>query len=198
MDRFKTLTGTACPLRLENIDTDQLIPARFMSRPRAVGYGNYLLHDARTDETGAIHGRFILDNPRYVGASILIAKRNFGTGSSREAAVYALWDYGIRCVIAPSFGDIFASNATKNGLLLATVTEAVGETLLNDAIATMTVDLDAQTITSGKAQHSFVIDPARRQQLLNGWDDLDMTLCHTADIQLFRETRLKHQPWAFV
>lgn len=193
MERFTTLTATACPLGLANIDTDQLIPARFMKRSRAEGYGGFLLHDLRFAPDGAVRDGFVLDDPNYAASKILVARRTFGTGSSREAAVYALWDYGIRCVIAPSFGDIFASNAVKNGLLPAVVSDADCETLLaalaGSALPQLTVDLDALTITSAGTPFSFGIDPVRRLQLLNGWDDLDLTRRHSADITGFRAAR---------
>jgi 3-isopropylmalate/(R)-2-methylmalate dehydratase small subunit len=198
MDKFSTLVATACPLALANIDTDQLIPARFMKRSRAQGYGGFLLHDLRFDDGGAPLD-FVLDEPRFAGAGILVTRRNFGTGSSREAAVYALWDYGIRCVIAPSFGDIFASNAVKNGLLPALVSEAVAEQLLaslqGDATPQITVDLEALTITDHGTAIPFAIDSVRRQQLLNGWDDMDLTLLHGDAVAAFRAVRLKHEPW---
>ena len=124
MQPFVTLTAPACPLPLSNVDTDQLIPARFMSRPRSEGYGDFLLHDLRRGEAGALDPAFPLN--AHPGAGILVARRNFGCGSSREAAVYALADFGFACVIAPSFGDIFASNAVNNGLLPATVPGAFG------------------------------------------------------------------------
>ena len=123
MQPFQRLTATACPLPYANIDTDQLIPARFMKRSRAEGYGGYLLHDMRFSGDGAEIADFPLNRSRYRNAQIIVARRNFGAGSSREAAVYALVDYGIRCVIAPSFGDIFASNSVNNGLLPARVDE---------------------------------------------------------------------------
>lgn len=196
MDKFTTLTAPACPLGFENVDTDQLIPARFMSRPRSAGYGGFLLHDLRFDEAGASKG-FMLDT-RYAAAKIMVARRNFGTGSSREAAVYALWDFGMRCVIAPSFGDIFASNAVKNGLLPATVTPEDAEVLLTrlaEGDAPITVDLEALTITAGNFRCGFTIDPVRRLQLLNGWDDLDLTRRHTGEITAFRAARLGAEPW---
>jgi 3-isopropylmalate/(R)-2-methylmalate dehydratase small subunit len=200
MERFTQLAAIACPLAFENIDTDQLIPARFMSRPRTAGYGGFLLHDQRFGPDGKAKD-FILDAPAYAGAQIIMARRNFGTGSSREAAVYALWDYGIRCIIAPSFGDIFASNAVKNGLLPAQVSEPEADDLLGtlgDASApVITVDLEACTIRSGKRSFSFAIDPVRRLQLLNGWDDLDLTLQHQTAILSYREQRSQVQPWAF-
>jgi 3-isopropylmalate/(R)-2-methylmalate dehydratase small subunit len=200
MQRFTKLTAIACPLAFENIDTDQLIPARFMSRPRTAGYGGYLLHNQRYGLDGDSKG-FIVDNPTYAGAKILVARRNFGTGSSREAAVYALWDFGIRCVIAPSFGDIFASNAVKNGLLPAQVSEAQADQLLavlTDTFAPIiTVDLESNRIMWGNQNIPFVTDPVRRLQLLNGWDDLDLTLQHQSAIQTYREQRSRDQAWTF-
>jgi 3-isopropylmalate/(R)-2-methylmalate dehydratase small subunit len=194
MEAFATLTARPCPLGLANVDTDQLIPARFMKRSRAEGYGGFLLHDLRFDETGQPRPDFILNRPEHAAARILIARRNFGTGSSREAAVYALWDYGVRCVIAPSFGDIFASNAVKNGLLPAIVNETDMETLLSDA-GDFTIDVVAMTITSSQHSIPFTIDPVRRLQLLNGWDDIDLTRRHTADIAAFRKAHQLSQPW---
>jgi 3-isopropylmalate/(R)-2-methylmalate dehydratase small subunit len=198
MEKFTTLTAPACPLGLANVDTDQLIPARFMSRPRSAGYGGFLLHDLRFDEVGSSKG-FMLDAPRYQGAKILVNRRNFGTGSSREAAVYALWDFGIACVIAPSFGDIFASNAVKNGLLPATVSPEDAEALIMALEGTeapaLTVDLEAMTITCGSITCAFTLDPVRRLQLLNGWDDLDLTRRHTAEIAAFRAGRIAAHPW---
>ena len=195
MQPFKTLEAVACPLAIENIDTDQLIPARFMSRPRAAGYGGYLLHDVR-----AAQSPFVLDHQRYAGAGIVVARRNFGTGSSREAAVYALWDYGIRCVIAPSFGDIFASNAVKNGLLPAQVSEAEAERLLTHVQSadppTLRVDLDALHISGAGDPIAFTLDPVRRLQLLNGWDDLDLTLQHSPAIAAYRARLGDDRPWA--
>jgi len=198
MEPFRALKAAACPLDMENIDTDQLIPARFMSRPRASGYDRYLLHDLRFAPDGAPLP-FALDDPRRAGARIIVARRNFGTGSSREAAVYALWDYGIRCVIAPSFGDIFASNAVKNGLLPAQVAESDADTLLRlaaEAGAEFDVDLKSQTIACGPVSFGFRIDPVRRLQLLNGWDDLDLTMRHRDAIDDFRGRHLERTPWA--
>jgi 3-isopropylmalate/(R)-2-methylmalate dehydratase small subunit len=199
MDRFTTLVSIACPLGLENIDTDQLIPARFMSRPRNAGYGGFLLHDLRFAPDGS--SKYCrIDDPACRGAKILVARRNFGTGSSREAAVYALWDFGIRCVIAPSFGDIFASNAVKNGLLPAQVSEADAEKLLAacsaDPAAIMTVDLEAVTIAVAGLVCPFAIDPVRRLQLLNGWDDLGLTLLHRDAIDQFQRLHHQERPWA--
>lgn len=194
---FTRLDAIACPLGLANVDTDQLIPARFMSRSRKDGYGGFLLHDLRFHPDGSSRG-LIIDDLRYRGASILVARRNFGTGSSREAAVYALADFGIRCVIAPSFGDIFAANAVKNGLLPAAVTEAEAEKLITFLAANtprLAVDLESRTIHAANDMISFAIDPVRRLQLLNGWDDLDLTLRHRSEIDLYRCRRKEQQPW---
>jgi 3-isopropylmalate/(R)-2-methylmalate dehydratase small subunit len=201
MQPFTTLRAIACPLGLENVDTDQLIPARFMSRPRSAGYGAYLLHDLRIDPATGARTGLALDAPRHAGARILVARRNFGTGSSREAAVYALQDFGFACVIAPSFGDIFASNAMKNGVLPAQVEASDAEALLAWLAAspdpTIAVDLHAQTIRAGEQTYPFAIDAVRRLQLLNGWDDLDLTRLHDDAIRAFRARLAAERPWAF-
>jgi len=153
MTPFTTLAARACPLPLQGVDTDQLIPARFMKRSRAEGYGKQLLHDMRFGADGAPVAGFPLNQPRFTGAQILVARRNFGTGSSREAAVYALADYGFRCVVAASFGDIFAANAVNNGVLPARVGEADAESLLDllerGTVRDLRIDLDACTISAG-------------------------------------------------
>ena len=180
---FPPVTGTPARLPLDNVDTDQLIPARFMSRPRAEGYGRFLLHDLKADTPAA-------DLPQ--GARILIAGRNFGSGSSREAAVYALVDFGIRAVLAPSFGDIFAGNAVNNGLLPARV-EA-------DALAAIegevTVDLQTCTIRHAGGETPFQVDPVWREKLLNGWDDIDLTASRAGEIAAYRARRLRDAPWS--
>jgi 3-isopropylmalate/(R)-2-methylmalate dehydratase small subunit len=200
MDKFSSLTAIGCPLDLSGVDTDQLIPARFMVRSRAQGYGGYLLHDLRFTANGSQRAGFALDLPRFAGAQVLVAPATFGTGSSREAAVYALWDFGIRCVIAPSFGDIFASNASKNGMLTAVVpvgdATALVEYLATAADPGLTVDLEAQTIVAGDLRISFAVDPVRRLQLLNGWDDIDLTLQHGATIAAYKAARGVAVPWA--
>jgi 3-isopropylmalate/(R)-2-methylmalate dehydratase small subunit len=202
MERFTRLDAIACPLGLANVDTDQLIPARFMKRSRAEGYGGYLLHDLRIAADGSPLPGFALNDPRHSGAQVLVARRNFGTGSSREAAVYALWDYGIRCVVAPGFGDIFASNAVKNGLLPATVSEPDAEALLvalNAAASPrLSVDLEScMILAEGVGRIPFGIDPVRRQQLLNGWDDIDLTEQHRAAIDAYRSARQQAVPWSW-
>lgn len=202
MDAFTKLDAIACPLDRGTIDTDQLIPARFMVRSRAEGYGGFLFHDVRFAADGSMVRDFALNQPRFAGAKILVAPRNFGTGSSREAAVYALWDYGIRCVIAPSFGDIFASNAAKNGLLAAAVTEAEVEMLLaylvDAAAPKIAVDLETQTLTAGTQRITFCVDPVRRLQLLNGWDDIDLSLRHQNEIRAYKSKLSDEQPWALL
>jgi 3-isopropylmalate/(R)-2-methylmalate dehydratase small subunit len=198
MQPFISVTAVACPLPIANIDTDQLIPARFMRRSRADGYGNFLFHDLRQDAEGKPR-EFPLNDPAYAKAEVVIARRNFGCGSSREAAVYALADYGIRAVIAPSFGDIFASNAIKNGLLPARVSEEDAERLIAAAdmvgARAVTVDLASQTITAGNLVLPFAIDPVWKQQLLNGWDDIDLTLAQSERIENFTAADRKRRPW---
>ncbi len=197
MSGWTSHTGTTVALDLESIDTDQLIPARFMSTPRAAGYGGFLLHDMRFDADGTTDDTFPLN--RVPDASILVTRRNFGSGSSREAAVYALVDFGIRAVIAPSFGDIFASNAVNNGLLPARVTEDEVDTIiknLSDGTATATVDLAATSIAIGGKSLSFAIDEVWRQKLINGWDDIDLTQQHAGAIAAFRAERVRLHPWA--
>jgi 3-isopropylmalate/(R)-2-methylmalate dehydratase small subunit len=200
MQPFLPVTSIAVPLGTVNVSTDQLIPARFMSRTRAQGYGPYLLHDIRFDAEGQKRPDCILNDPLYQGAAILVAGRNFGTGSSREAAVYALWDAGFRCVIAPSFGDIFAANAIKNGLLPARV--AVGEAdqlmafLLAHPGAVVTVRLEEQDILWPEGVARFDIAAGAKQQLLSGLDDIGLTLRHGAAIDAFAAADGTRRPWA--
>jgi 3-isopropylmalate/(R)-2-methylmalate dehydratase small subunit len=201
MQPFKHLTAIACPLPYENIDTDQLIPARFMNRSRAEGYGGYLLHDMRFDGNGLEIARFPLNQPEWKRAQIIVSRRNFGAGSSREAAVYALVDYGIRCVVAPSFGDIFASNAVNNGLVPARVEEQDTEALirvLEGGIPKLGIDLESQTIIAGDVVIPFIVDPVWRMKLLNGWDDIDLTLNHDDAISRFVAEDARRRPWALV
>ncbi|MDQ1078986.1 3-isopropylmalate dehydratase small subunit [Pseudoroseomonas cervicalis] len=199
MRPFTRLDATACPLPLANVDTDQLIPARFMKRPRSEGYGQFLLYDLRFAEDGAVRGDSPIDAPERAGAEILVARRNFGSGSSREAAVYALVDGGFRCVLAPSFGDIFSSNAVNNGLLPARLAEGEIEALLawlRDGGRSVTVDLEACTVAAGELRFGFSIDPVWRVKLLNGWNDLDLTLSHAEAIADFATRDAQLRPWA--
>lgn len=190
--------AVASPLPMENVDTDQLIPARFMKEPRnPYGYGAFLLHDLRFDGDGKPRD-FILENPAAAPSEIMIARRNFGAGSSREAAVYALVDFGFRCVVAPSFGDIFASNSVNNGLLPAQVSEQDCESLLealNNQPGELEVDLQRQCISLGELTVSFDINPTWKLKLLNGWDDIDLTLEKTTAIEHFRTNYKNRYPW---
>jgi 3-isopropylmalate/(R)-2-methylmalate dehydratase small subunit len=201
MEKFTTLTATACPIDIENLNTDALIPARFLKLPRSAGFGKFLLVDLRCDAQGTERPGFPLNRPAWRDARILVGRRNFGCGSSREAAVYALLDYGIRCVIAPSFGDIFAGNAVQNGLLTAVVSEEEAAQLagwLNDTPALpMTVNLDQQTIAHGAHRVAFAIDPVRRKRLLNGWEDIDLTRSHGEEIAAFKAGDRLRRPWAW-
>ena len=190
-------TGLAVALPFGGIDTDQLLPARFMSTPRDQGYGRYLLHDLRFDAAGKPHEDFPLN--RHDGVSVLVAGRNFGGGSSREAAVYALVDFGIRVVIAPSFGDIFAANAVNNGLLPARVSELDGEVLtkaLGEGAQSLVIDLKTCRIALGNLNLGFALDPVWRTKLIEGWDDIDMTASHAEAIAAFRKNDLAARPWA--
>jgi 3-isopropylmalate/(R)-2-methylmalate dehydratase small subunit len=200
MKIFGRLTTKACPLLLPNVNTDQILPARYLKLPRAAGLGPVLFHDLRRDADGNEKADFPLNQPAWRDAAILIAGRNFGGGSSREAAVYALYDAGIRCVIAPSFGDIFAQNAVKNGLLPAVVAEAdaseLGSLVGADPALPVTVDLERQTITRGNRTFSFIIDDVSRNQLLNGWDDIDLTESYRARIADFKTADRERRPWA--
>lgn len=199
MEKFTRMTAIACPLPAENIDTDQILPARFLKLPRTGEHGKVLFHDLRFDPAGNERPEFALNRPPWREAKIIVGGRNFGGGSSREAAVYALRDFGIRCVIAPSFGDIFSQNATKNGLLTATATE--GETaelaaaLAREPALPVTVDLEAQSIAWDERSCRFAIDPARRSRLLNGWDDFDVTGTFRQQIDAFKTAHMLQRPW---
>jgi len=200
MEKFVRLQAKACPLPVPNINTDQILPARFLKWPRSRGLGTVLFQDLRFDPNGGARPDFPLNRPEYRDAKIIVAGRNFGGGSSREAAVYALYDYGIRCVIAPSFGDIHYQNAIKNGLLPAIVSEADAAGLAAQVAAApaqeLTVDLEAQTIACGERRYAFSIDPVSRNQLLNGWDDVDLTDSRRAEIAAFKEKDRERRPWA--
>jgi 3-isopropylmalate/(R)-2-methylmalate dehydratase small subunit len=200
MRPFVSLQAPACPLPYANIDTDQLIPARYLRRPRSDNHGAILLHDLRRKPDGELDPGFTLNDPAFAGAGIAVARRNFGCGSSREAAVYALVDYGFRVVVAPSFGDIFAANAVKNGLVPARVDEADAEALIGALIrgeaGILHADLPSQTIRYGETVIAFAIDPVWKQQLLNGWDDIDLTLSEGPAISAFFARDAKARPWA--
>lgn len=202
MDKFTRLTAKACPLTRQNIDTDQILPARFLKWPRDKGLGTVLFNDIRKDADGNDLSDFPLNKSAWRDAKVLIAGRNFGGGSSREAAVYAVYDYGFRCVIAPSFGDIFAQNSVKNGLLTAALPEAdvneLAAAIEADPAREVTVDLAQQTIACGNRTYNFAIDPVSKNQLLNGWDDVDLTDSYGAQIGAFRAADRQSRPWAAV
>ena len=198
MTGWRRHEGLAVALPVEGIDTDQLIPARFMSRPRSAGYGGYLLHDMRRDAEGHPDPAFPLERPEAAGASILVTRRNFGGGSSREAAVYALIDAGFRAVVAPSFGDIFAGNAVNNGLLPAQVSAEDAERLLAALAAGplgAEVDVDAGAVTLGGLACPFALSEAQREKLVNGWDDIDVTRRHEEAIATHRAALAAARPW---
>ena len=199
MEKFIRMTAIACPLPAENIDTDQILPARYLKLPRKGEHSKVLFHDLRFDAQGHEKPDFALNKSLWREAKIIAGGRNFGGGSSREAAVYALYDYGIRCVIAPSFGDIFSQNATKNGLLTALVTDAESGMLIaaltREPALPVAVDLERQTIVCGELRFQFTIDPARRIRLLNGWDDIDLTETFRSEIHAFKTASLKQRPW---
>ena len=200
MDTFIRLTAIACPLDVANLNTDQLLPARFLKVPRSAGLAMALLHDLRFDADGRERPDFPLNRPAWREAKIVVGGRNFGCGSSREAAVYALCDYGIRCVIAPSFGDIFAGNAAQNGLLTAIVSDDEAATLMRllgeKPQPPLTVDLEQQTIQCGDQTFRFAIDPVRRTRLLNGWDNIALTESYMGEIAAFKLADRARRPWA--
>src|SRR6516164_10342033 len=163
MEKFTKLTGTACPINQSNLNTDQILPARFLKWTHAMGFGKALFHDLRFEAEGRDKSNFPLNKPAWRNATIVVSARNFGCGSSREAAVYALYDFGVRCVIAPSFGDIFAGNAVQNGLRTAAITEQDAAEMMALLAQTpdlaVTVDLERETIVCGQRTYTFAIEP---------------------------------------
>ena len=187
MQPFKTLTSIAAPLDRTNVDTDQIIPKQFLKRIERTGYGDFLFFDWRQTPEGAPVPEFVLNDPRYKDAHILVAGKNFGCGSSREHAAWALNDFGFRVVIAPTFADIFFSNAGKNGIVLVRLTEDEVATLLKNAQTIpgykLTVSLEEQTVTDGRGfKATFDVDPFRKYCLLEGLDDIGLTLRHAAEL----------------
>jgi len=200
VESFTKLTATACPIDQLNLNTDQILPARYLKWTRSQALGTVLFHDLRLDDQRNERDDFPLNKAEWRDAKIIIGERNFGCGSSREAAVYALYDYGIRCLIAPSFGDIFAGNAVQNGLLAATVAEndaaEIADLLKRTPDAPVTVDLEAQTIACGQRTYRFIIDALRRRRLLNGWDDIVLTESYGEHISDFKAQDKIKRPWA--
>ncbi len=181
MEPFTRLTGLAAPLDRANVDTDQIIPKQFLKRIERTGFGEFAFFDWRYLEDGVPNPAFVLNEERYMGASILIAGRNFGSGSSREHAPWALGEYGFRSVIAPSFGDIFRNNCMQNGMLPVALAEDEVDRLMAKTLRErgyrVTVDLESQTVTDGSGfEARFEIDPYRKDSLLKGLDDIGRTL----------------------
>ncbi len=196
------LEGLAAPLDQSNVDTDQITPGRFMRRPRKAGYQDFLFRDLRFRIDGSENPNFVLNQEPYRKARILVADRNFGGGSSREQAPWSLIDYGIRCVIAADFGEIFYNNSLKAGLLPvqldAAVCQKLREQLHERPGASMSVDLPLQIVTApdGTA-HSFKIDPSRKHRLLEGLDDIGLTLKHNVEITAFEQAYRQKFVWLF-
>ena len=194
MEPFKKHTGSVAPLYQINIDTDQIIPKQFLKRIERTGFGEFLFNDWRFDNEGKPIKDFILNDPKYKKSSILAAGKNFGSGSSREHAAWALHDYGFRCVLAPSFADIFYNNCFKIGLLPIQIDENKMEKIVSSSqIETnyqLTIDLDSQTIIENNSNNkiSFEIDAFMKNCLLNGLDDIGLTLQHEEKIRKFEES----------
>ena len=198
MEKFTRLSGIAAPLPLINIDTDMIIPKQFLKTIQRAGLGAHLFDELRHSADGANKPDFILNQPPYTKASILVTGANFGCGSSREHAPWALLDFGIRCVIAPSFADIFYNNCFKNGILPLILPQADVDLLMEDARdgLELTVDLDqGQIIRRNMQPIAFSLDPFRRKCLLEGLDDIGLTLRHEGQISAFESTRATTQPW---
>lgn len=202
MEKFLTLTAVAVPLPMINVDTDIIIPARALKTVTRDGLGEMAFHALRFDGDGNLREDCVLNQARYRNAGVLIAGANFGCGSSREHAAWALADMGIRCVIAPSFADIFASNCVKNGILCVTLPQAAVDALVqlagegNTAGGDFTVDLVQQQIrTPDGGVVAFAIDPAKRETLLAGLDDIGVTLQRVAEIDAFERRRAGQEPW---
>jgi 3-isopropylmalate/(R)-2-methylmalate dehydratase small subunit len=202
MEKFTKLTGVAAPLEMINVDTDMIIPKQFLKTIKRTGLGASLFYEMRYDDDGAERPDFVLNRAAYRNAKILIAGDNFGCGSSREHAPWALLDFGIRCVIAPGFADIFYNNCFKNGILPIVVTPAQADALMDEAKrganATFTVDLEIQEIiTSDGRTIPFEIDPFRKRCLLGGLDEIALTLHKTAEINFFEAEQKAEQPWLY-
>jgi 3-isopropylmalate/(R)-2-methylmalate dehydratase small subunit len=211
MEKFTTLTGLVAPLDRPNVDTDAIIPKQFLKSIQRTGFGPNLFDEWRYLDSGEpgmdnsrrpLNPEFILNQPRYQGASILLGRENFGCGSSREHAVWALLDYGFRVVIAPSFADIFFNNCFKNGVLPVALDEPVVEQLFQAVADTeayqLTVDLSEQQVLTPDGQAiGFDVDPFRKHCLLQGLDDIGLTLQHADAIRAYEAKRLETAPWLF-
>src|SRR4051812_33647395 len=202
MQKFTTLTGIAAYLPMINVDTDMIIPKQYLKTIKRTGLGKGLFAELRYDEAGKPHADFVLHKPPYHQAKILITGENFGCGSSREHAPWALLDFGISCIIAPSFADIFYNNCFKNGLLPIALPQETIDQLMDDANkganAVLTIDLESQTITrpDGEKVH-FDIDPFRKHCLVNGLDDIGLTEQKGAEIAAYEQKTRAERPWVF-
>ncbi|MDH5452123.1 MAG: 3-isopropylmalate dehydratase small subunit [Paracoccaceae bacterium] len=200
MEKFTTLTGIAAPMPLVNIDTDMIIPKQFLKTIKRSGLGANLFDEMRFTQDGKEIPDFVLNQPAYRNAEILVAGDNFGCGSSREHAPWALLDFGIRCVISTSFADIFYNNCFKNGILPIVMPREVVDILMEDARkganARITVDLETQTVTSSDGKEfSFEVDEFRKHCLMNGLDDIGLTLEKAASIDTFEKSAAQARPW---
>lgn len=200
MDKFTTLTGVAAPLPMVNVDTDMIIPKQYLKTIKRTGLGKNLFDEMRYDLDGNEIPDFVLNRPAYRNAEILITGENFGCGSSREHAPWALLDFGIRCVIAPSFADIFYNNCCKNGILPVALPQEVVDELMKDAEkgqnARITIDLESQTVTGADGKtFSFEVDSFRKHCLLNGLDDIDLTLAEVTAIDSYERRLATAHPW---
>jgi 3-isopropylmalate/(R)-2-methylmalate dehydratase small subunit len=199
MQPFRKHTGKVAPLYRANVDTDQIIPKQFLKRIEKTGFGEFLFHDWRQSASGQPEPSFVLNQPQYSGASILVAAKNFGCGSSREHAVWALADYGFRAVLAPSFADIFANNCVKNGVLTVPLTEEETSEIARKAGTPgyqLTIDLEARTVEDNEGfQAKFTIDEFTRHCLLEGLDDIGLTLQHESAISRFESKHPTPSAW---
>ena len=197
---FTSLTAIAAPLPMANVDTDKIIPARFLKTIKRSGLGVHLFDTLRYTPEGQERAEFVLNQERWRNAQILVAHENFGCGSSREHAPWAILDFGIRCVIAPSFGDIFFNNSFKNGMLPIRLSREICDRLMDDATmggnARLTIDLPRQIVVRPNGEEiQFEIDPFRKHLLLNGLDDIGQTLQHRGKIDQYEAARRQAQPW---
>ena len=200
MEKFTRLTGVAAPLPMVNVDTDMVIPKNYLKVTERTGLGKHLFAEMRFNADGSERPDFVLNRPAWRQAEILIAFENFGCGSSREHAPWALRDFGIRCVIAPSFADIFFNNCFKNGILPLVLPKAVCVDLIDDAErganATLTIDLEAQTLTRPDGERiAFEVEPSRRSRLLEGLDEIGATVAKAHRIDAFEARVRRSQPW---
>jgi 3-isopropylmalate/(R)-2-methylmalate dehydratase small subunit len=211
MEKFTVHTGLVAPLDRENVDTDSIIPKQFLKSIKKTGFGPHLFDAWRYLDIGEPgmdltkrrpNPDFVLNKPQYQGASIMVARKNFGCGSSREHAPWALQQAGYKAIIAPSFGDIFYNNSFKNGFLPIVLTESEVSRIFEEVAVTpgyrLTIDLPAQTVKTPKGEAMrFDVDPSRKECLINGWDEIGLTLRHADEIKAYEEKRKRAEPWIF-